>query len=54
VLEHEGRTLSAEQLADYWVELAGRFPIISIEDGMDEEDWDGWSALTRRMGRSAP
>jgi enolase len=50
VLEHEGRTLSAEQLADYWVELAGRYPIISIEDGMDEEDWDGWSALTRRMG----
>jgi enolase len=42
--------LSAEQLADYWVELAGRYPILSIEDGMDEEDWDGWSALTQRMG----
>ena len=50
VLQHEGRTLTAEQLADYWVELAGRFPIISIEDGMDEEDWAGWSALTERMG----
>jgi enolase len=50
VLEHEGRTLSSEQLADYWVELAGRYPILSIEDGMDEEDWDGWSALTQRMG----
>jgi enolase len=50
VLEHEGRTLTAEQMADYWVDLAGRFPIISIEDGMDEEDWDGWSTLTQRMG----
>ncbi len=37
-------------MADYWVDLAGRYPIISIEDGMDEEDWDGWSTLTQRMG----
>jgi enolase len=50
VLEHEGRTLSSEELADYWVQLAAKFPIISIEDGMDEEDWDGWSALTDRIG----
>jgi enolase 1/2/3 len=50
VLEHEGRTLSAGELADYWAELAGRYPILSIEDGMDEEDWDGWKALTDRLG----
>jgi enolase len=50
VLEHEGRTLSAEQLADYWAEVAGRYPIVSIEDGMDEQDWDGWKALTDRLG----
>jgi enolase len=50
VLEHEGRTLSAEQLADYWADLAARYPIVSIEDGMDEQDWDGWKALTERVG----
>ncbi len=50
VLEHEDRTLSSEEMADYWVELAGRYPIVSIEDGMDEEDWDGWSSLTDRIG----
>jgi enolase len=50
VLEHEGRTLSAEQLAGYWADLAGRYPIVSIEDGMDEQDWDGWKALTDRIG----
>jgi enolase 1/2/3 len=50
VLEHEGRSLSAAELADYWAQLADRYPIISIEDGMDEEDWDGWRALTKRLG----
>jgi enolase len=50
VLEHEGRTLSPAELADYWADLAGRYPILSIEDGMDEEDWDGWRALTERIG----
>jgi enolase len=49
-LEHEGRTLSAEQLADYWADLSARYPIVSIEDGMDEQDWDGWKALTERIG----
>jgi enolase len=49
-LEHEHRTLSAAELADYWADLAGRYPILSIEDGMDEEDWDGWKALTGRIG----
>jgi enolase len=52
VLEHEGRTLSAGELADYWADLTGRYPIVSIEDGMDEEDWDGWKALTERLGAS--
>ncbi|HEX3976379.1 MAG TPA: phosphopyruvate hydratase [Solirubrobacteraceae bacterium] len=50
VLEHEGRTLSAAELGAYWADLCDRYPIISIEDGMDEEDWDGWSALTQRIG----
>jgi enolase len=50
VLEHEGRTLSSLDMAGYWVEIAGRYPVISIEDGMDEEDWDGWRALTERLG----
>jgi enolase len=49
-LEHEGRTLSSEEMASYWAEMAGRYPIVSIEDGMDEEDWDGWKALTERIG----
>jgi enolase len=50
VLEHEGRTLTAEELAEYWHDLRRRFPIVSIEDGMDEEDWDGWKALTEKLG----
>ncbi len=49
-LEHEGRTLSSAELADYWADLASRYPIVSIEDGMDEEDWDGWKLLTERLG----
>jgi enolase len=50
VLEHEGRTLDAGELADYWADLAERYPIISIEDGMGEEDWAGWRTLTDRLG----
>jgi enolase len=49
VLEHEGRTLSAQELTDYWADLVARYPIVSIEDGMDEEDWDGWRTLTERL-----
>jgi enolase 1/2/3 len=52
VLEHEDRTLDAEQLADYWAALASSYPIVSIEDGMDEHDWDGWKTLTERIGAS--
>ncbi|CAB4933689.1 unannotated protein [freshwater metagenome] len=50
VLEHEGRTLSGADLAGYWAEMAARYPILSIEDGMAEEDWDGWKALTEKLG----
>ena len=49
-LEHEGRKLSSEELAGYWAEMCSRYPILSIEDGMDEEDWDGWKVLTDRIG----
>ena len=50
VLEGEGRELTADELAAYLSSLADRFPIISIEDGMGEEDWDGWSTLTDQIG----
>jgi enolase len=50
VLEHEGRTLSAGEMVAYWEDVAARYPIVSIEDGMDEEDWDGWRELTERLG----
>jgi enolase len=50
VLEHEGRTLSSAELADYWTDIASRYPVVSIEDGMDEEDWDGWRSLTEKIG----
>jgi enolase len=49
-LEHEGRTLSSEELAAYWEDASSRYPIVSIEDGMDEEDWAGWKHLTERIG----
>jgi len=52
VLEHEGRSLSGGEMADYWADLCARYPIVSIEDGMDEEDWDGWKALTAAIGSS--
>jgi enolase len=50
VLEGEGRTLSGAELADYWADLCDRYPIVSIEDGMAEEDWDGWASLTAKIG----
>jgi enolase len=49
-LANEGRTLGAAEMAAYWEEMAGRYPILSIEDGMDEEDWEGWKTLTERIG----
>ena len=52
VLEGEGRSLSSAELVDYWADLCARYPIVSIEDGMAEEDWDGWKLLTDRIGGS--
>ena len=49
-LKGEGRTLTSDQMVDYWEDLVSRYPIISIEDGMAEEDWDGWQKLTERIG----
>jgi enolase len=45
-----GRSLDAAGLVELYAELAGKFPLVSIEDGMDQDDWDGWKALTQRLG----
>ena len=50
VLAGEGRELTSDEMVDYWAALVEEFPIISIEDGMAEEDWDGWKKLTDRIG----
>jgi enolase len=50
VLEHEDRSLSAAEMAAYWADKVDRYPIISLEDGMDEEDWEGWKSLTDSLG----
>ena len=50
VLEGEKKTLGAAEFVDYLADLASRFPIVSIEDGMAEGDWDGWKRLTERLG----
>jgi enolase len=50
VLATEGRTLDSGQLIDLWTDWIGRFPIVSIEDGLAEDDWDGWAEMTRRLG----
>ena len=49
-LAGEGRSLSPDELVGYWVDLCDRYPIVSLEDGMAEEDWDGWAALTAALG----
>jgi len=49
-LPGEGKVLSSVDLAGYWQRLAGQYPIVSLEDGMAEDDWDGWSALTEALG----
>lgn len=46
----DGRELSSEEMASYWADWAAKYPIISIEDGMDENDWDGWKSLTDKIG----
>jgi enolase len=48
--EFEGRTLDAEQMVAYWEELSARFPLVSIEDGLAEDEWGSWRALTERLG----
>jgi enolase len=52
VLEHEDRSLSASALADYWADICDRYPVVSLEDGMAEEDWGGWKTLTDRVGEA--
>ena len=49
-LEGEGKSLSSDQMAAYWADLVKRFPIVSIEDGLSEVDWEGWIALTKAIG----
>ena len=49
-LDGEGRVFSSLEMVDYWADLCGRYPIVSLEDGMAEDDWEGWSALTARLG----
>ncbi|MEZ4531165.1 MAG: phosphopyruvate hydratase [Thermomicrobiales bacterium] len=49
-LSGEGRTLTSEEMVDYWADWAARYPIASIEDGLAEDDWASWEALTRKIG----
>ncbi len=49
-LSGEGRVLDSSELVDFWDDLCSRYPIVSIEDGMAEDDWDGWRLLTERLG----
>ncbi len=46
----EGRELTVDEMIDYYVDLVEKYPIISIEDGLAEDDWDGWKKLTDRLG----
>jgi enolase len=52
VLASEGRALKPDEMAAYYADLCKRYPIISVEDGMAEEDWEGWATLTRLVGES--
>jgi enolase len=51
-LTHEGRSLDAAEMVAFWEDLVARYPIVSIEDGMGEEDWDGWRLLTESLGET--
>ena len=51
-LVHEDRSLDPEEMAGYWAGVVERYPVVSIEDGMDEEDWEGWKLLTDRIGEA--
>ena len=48
-LDSENRTVTSEELADYYVDLCAKYPIVSIEDGLSEDDWDGWKILTQKL-----
>lgn len=50
VLKGEGRELTTDEMVDYWADLTEKYPIVSIEDGLHEDDWDGWAKLTARIG----
>ena len=50
VLEREGRTLTSAEMVDYWANIADKYPLISLEDGLHEDDWAGWSLLHKRIG----
>jgi len=49
-LESENRTVTSEQLVDYFVDMCNNYPIVSIEDGLSEDDWDGWKLMTEKLG----
>ncbi len=49
-LSGEGKVLEADELVEYWSRLVANYPIVSVEDGMAEDDWDGWAALTEALG----
>ncbi|MCI6189684.1 MAG: phosphopyruvate hydratase, partial [Clostridium sp.] len=51
VLENEGKTLTASEMVDFLEDWVDKYPIISIEDGMAEEDWEGWKLITERLGK---
>ena len=50
-LKGEGKSLTPEEMSDYYVDLCNKYPIISIEDGMAEEDWEGWKLITEKLGK---
>ena len=50
MLAREGRTLDSDELVDLWADWVARYPIVSLEDGLAEDDWAGWAALTERLG----
>ena len=50
-LKSEGKSLTAEEMVEFYEGLVAKYPIISIEDGLDENDWDGWKVLTKRLGK---
>ncbi len=51
-LDSENRTVTSEELVDYYVDLCAKYPIVSIEDGLSEDDWDGWKVLTEKLAES--